>query len=298
MSIRNIFILFLAIPLFCQCKEISEKPDAVGNAKHLLNKGRYEEAITLLADEVQKEKVSSEARIVLASAYAGSVGFNILDSFEAFQELFFKVPLLSSKKKSASLVDSESTKFRLENVESVQSQPTKEEVILDRIKAEHEILSLLSSMVTGSKVIMGLKWIPPEQRVRILRAAQQIDLIPKDDPQYRSASIYRLIIYANLFMSTFRDSLSDPSESFDSPAKFYCQLDISKMAEKIAKLRIQVSTMDLIASEISPDTIEKNSGLKKLTETIGRLQRFFSSNRSPAIRSYFSNGVLRNEICK
>lgn len=294
MSFRDVFILFLAIPLFCQCKEISEKPDALGNAKHLLNKGRYEEAITLLAGEVQKEKVSSEARVVLASAYAGSVGFNILDSFEAFQELFFKVPLLSSKKKSASLVDSESANFRLENVEPV----AKEEVILDRIKAEHEILSLLSSMVTGSKVIMGLKWIPPEQRVRILRAAQQIDLIPKDDPQYRSASIYRLIIYADLFMSTFRDSLSDPSETFDSPAKFYCQLDISKMAEKIAKLRIQVSTMDLIASEISQDTIEKNSGLKKLTETIGRLQRFFSSNRSPAIRSYFSNGVLRNEICK
>jgi hypothetical protein len=298
MKLKFLVLMTFTILTFSRCKEISEKTDPVSNAKHMLNKGQYEEAISLLSEEVGKEKVSSETRVVLASAFAGSVGLNIIESFGAFQELFFKTPLLSAKKKSASLVEGGNERLSLDQVHSPTESVVREEVISDRVKAEQEVLSLLTSMVTGSKVIMGLKWIPPEKRVRILKAVQQIDFIPKDDPQYRSASIYRLIIYANLFMSTFRDSLSNPNLQIESPSQFYCQLDIARLAERTTKLRVQISTMELITQEINPDVIAGNSGLKKLTETISRLQRFFSSNRSPAIRSYFSNGVLRNEICK
>lgn len=298
MKLKILVLFTFTILTFSRCKEISEKTDPVSNAKHFLNKGQYEEAISLLSEEAGKDRVSSETRLVLASAFAGSVGLNIIESFGAFQELFFKTSLLSSKKKNASLVEGGNGGFSLEQVQSPSESGVREEIISDRIKAEHEVMSLLTSMVTGSKVIMGLKWIPPEKRVRILKAVQQIDFIPKEDPQYRSASIYRLIIYTNLFMSTFRDSLSNPHLQIDSPSQFYCQLDISKLAERTTKLRVQISTMELISQEINPDVIAGNSGLKKLTETIIRLQRFFLSNRSPAVRSYFSNGVLRNEICK
>ena len=170
--------------------------------------------------------------------------------------------------------------------------------ILDRQKAEREIFSFLETLLSSTKIIFGLKWIPPSDRVKIIRAAQQLDKIPKEDKYFRAASIYRFILFSDLFMSTLRDSLGDPRGVYDSSSGLFCALNVANLADTNSKLNLQLTILSVAADEISPAVKEKNPGLVKLLTTFSKLRQFFDSNRSPLSRAYFLQGSLRNEICK
>jgi len=292
------------------CKEKTEETDAIGNARHLLNKRNYQEAIDLLTVELAPETKTNlseekrnfqknEMRLLLASAYAGSVGLDLIDSYAAFEDVLFKDALVSQKKSSL-LGDENATSaasMKLEQV-SKSSEDSMVTEILDRQKAEREIFSFLETLLSSTKIIFGLKWIPPSDRVKILRGAQQLDLIPKEDKYYRTASIYRFILFSDLFMSTLRDSLGDPKAVLDNSKGIFCALNIASLADTNSKLNLQLNILSVVADEISPLVKEKNPGLVKLLATFSKLRTFFNSNRSPLNRAYFLQGTLRNEICK
>ncbi len=307
---RYIFFAFVLNILLYGCKEKSEDTDAVGNARHLLNKRSYQEAIDLLTVELAKDsnsnlseekKISrkSEMRLLLASAYAGSVGLDLIDSYSAFEEVLFKDSLFSKKTVSLLAVEQPPANEAGNSEQASASAPKDRATeILDRQKAELEIFSFLETLLSSTKIIFGLKWIPPNDRVKIIRGAQQLDLIPKNDKYFRTASIYRFVLFSDLFMSTLRDSLGDPKGVFNSSTALFCAMDIANLADTNSKLNLQLNILSVVADEISPDVKEKNPGLVKLLSTFSKLRNFFNSNRSPLNRAYFLQGTLRNDICK
>ncbi len=305
-----ILVALVMVVFLDGCKEKTEETDAIGNARHLLNKRNYQEAIDLLTAELAPEAKTNlseqkrnsqknEMRLLLASAYAGSVGLDLIDSYSAFEEVLFKDALVSQKKSSLlgdeHIASADSMKLDQVLKSSENNMATE---ILDRQKAELEIFSFLETLLSSTKIVFGLKWIPPSDRVKILRGAQQLDLIPKEDRYFRTASIYRFILFSDLFMSTLRDSLGDPKAVLNNSKGIFCALNIASLADTNSKLNLQLNILSVVADEISPQVKEKNPGLVKLLTTFTKLRVFFNSNRSPLNRAYFLQGTLRNEICK
>lgn len=267
----------LLILILSACRPVSEKTDDVGVARHLLNKGEYEQAIGLLSESGQRADTPAEQRVLLASAYAGSVGVNLVDSYSAFSELLFKDALVNSK-------------LALDEQSALE--------ISDRLVAEREILSFVTSLGESAKVIFGFKWIPPEKRTRVFLAAMQIDAIPKESDAFVAARVYKVIILSALVMSTFRDSLGSPEKVFSSPLETFCELNGSRFGETVGRLQAQMTLLNGATEEIVASGKPVSKSLSKLYKMVERLRGFFEKNRSVAVRSYFANGALRNELCK
>jgi hypothetical protein len=228
-----IALLCSLLAFVASCSPSIEKTDAKGNARHLLNKGQYEQAIQVLEASVVSGTADPEARLLLASSYVGSVGVNLVESFPAFQQFLF------------------ATDVREKAKETKDSTPTE---IADRMAAERAILNMISDLVVGAKVIFGLKWIPPEKRTRLFRAAAQLDQIPKDSKHYQSALIYRSIIFSSLFMMTFRSTLKEPQKIFDEPLAVFCAIDVVRFADNLRTMEMVVLLLDETAKDLSTAT--------------------------------------------
>lgn len=280
----------LAICVFVgisSCKAVSEKSDKLGTAKHLLNAGKYEETIGLLHEDSQQPSASAELRILMASAYAGSVGLNLVDSYPAFEELLFKDALAQ---KTMSLAESTNT--------TSTETPVPTEPIATREKAEQELLHMVSTLVTTTKVVFGLKWIPPEKRARVFSAAKELDTIPKSDAHFRAGAVYRLIIFSALFMSTFRDSLGTPNKAFTAPLEVFCAMDANKLTENVGRMHLQLKLIDQASRDLTEGTTQNPAPIKKLVLVFERIRNFFNSNRDHMTTAYFAQGALRNEVCQ
>lgn len=258
------------------CSQSIEKTDAKGNARHLLNKGEYEKAIQILEASAQTGVADAEERLLLASAYVGSVGVNLVESFPAFQQFLF----------------SDSNR---DTTKSTKDQPPSD--IADRMAAERAILNMIGDLVVGAKVIFGLKWIPPEKRTRLFQAAAQLDLVPKDSRHYQSALIYRTITFSALFMMTFRSTLKEPQKIFSEPLAVFCAIDVVRFADNLRMIEMAVLLLNDTAEELTKANERPSKNVLKIVDAIRRLNRFFESNRSALTRAYFAQGALRNELC-
>jgi hypothetical protein len=289
------------------CKKVNEKSDVIGNARHLMNEGKYEEALGGLKAETQKGDVSSEVRILTASAYAGSVGLNLVDSFTAFEELLFKNSFVQKAQAVTSEGQIDKKNIHADAVVATSTPATAQpssaltadtSPIENRENAERELLDALTNLTTASNVIFGLKWVPPEKRVRILRAAQQLDQVPKSDSLFRSASIYKIVIFSSLFMSTFRDSIEGPKEFIEDPMAVFCKLNVQNLIESTSILQVQLSLLKSPIEDLRELGANEAGSLKKMIHAFSRLQSFFVTQQSARERASFLHGALRNEICK
>lgn len=270
--------------IFCfvsGCKAVNEGSDPIHDAKQLLNQGEYDKVIGLLSEDALKNDANSELRILLASAYAGSIGLNLVDSYPAFEELLFKDAL--TKRSSAT--------------ENPQTRPSEDSVV-DQQKAEQELLSMITSIVKASKVVFGLKWIPPVKRPRVFKAAQLLDKINKADPLSKSASVYKLIIFSSLFMSTFRDSLVSQEKQSEVPTDFFCDLNIYKFVENLTRMQVQLRIIEEISKDYTESSSNPPASIQKIITLFERVRNFFTKNRDHITLAGFLHGALRNEICR
>lgn len=68
---------------------MSPRYTAVNEAYELLDKGQTSRAIALLEDIVREEPSNTEARVMLASAYMGRAGIDVLSMHDAFKDVLF-----------------------------------------------------------------------------------------------------------------------------------------------------------------------------------------------------------------
>src|SRR4051812_29166905 len=73
----------------------TERQDVARNdaIRHYLNQRDYEHAISLLKERIDENPADDAAKILLASAYSGSVGINTIDCFEVLRPKLFDRPL-------------------------------------------------------------------------------------------------------------------------------------------------------------------------------------------------------------
>ena len=87
----------LAIPLCFAiqggCREKAAAPHPITEAYSLMDQGENEKAILLLEDTVTLAPDNTEARVLLASAYAGTAGVDVYRLHSSFQDLLFQQPL-------------------------------------------------------------------------------------------------------------------------------------------------------------------------------------------------------------
>lgn len=266
--------LVLLIFLLISCRRVNEGTDVVGTALHLLNESRYDEAIGLLRPAVEKTPGNSDARLVLASAYAGSVGFNLIDSYSSFEKLLFDKPLIAA------------------NLTSPPSQHLQE-----ILKAEHELISFLEELQEGATVIFGLPWVAPERRGRVLHAVVALEAIQKNDPNFHRSAVYRSMLFSLLFLNTLRDSLPAPSEMPKSSIGFFCAINMWRLVENVTRMRRLLSYTLAAVHDVYPEPEKAPPALDKIRKSLERMREILDRNRNVTAITTLAHGALRNEIC-
>ena len=82
-------LILSASLLFVGCKNVNERVDDKEYAKELLNQGKFHQARTLLQNLHQENPNDSEVSVLLASAYAGAAGLNVVDAWRMFEPMVF-----------------------------------------------------------------------------------------------------------------------------------------------------------------------------------------------------------------
>lgn len=89
-------LLVLAAAVASGCQGRSEEvivPHPLTEAYGLMDQGQNDKAIVLLERTVQEQPDHSEAKVLLASAYAGRAGVDIYQLHRSFQDILFSKPL-------------------------------------------------------------------------------------------------------------------------------------------------------------------------------------------------------------
>lgn len=200
------FRILIAAVLFgffslCGCRKETTDVSRDDGIRYYLNQGDYRQAINLLKELLIDEPNNYRAKILLASAYSGSVGINTIDSFEVLRTKFFDQPLL---KQAGS--DQESPPKKQESLRSIvdefsklDTSKAKEETLdqkqLRAIRAlEKELLKFAGQSSDALEVAFRLPHVPVNDRDRILLSLSILSDIPKDSDQYVTAQLYQGIL--------------------------------------------------------------------------------------------------------
>lgn len=175
-------------------------------AKDLLNKGRYDQAIAVLKPEVEA-RPDAEGRILLASAYAGSVGFNVIAAFALFEPLLFDRPGVSLTQDAGTSADD------------------------DLIR---ETYLFLDSYSKTFGTISGVPHVAAESRGRLVAAIDQLHAVDSGAAEFGKARAYAGVLQALQFLNYMRDSIAASADG--RPLSFMdlvCRLDIRGFSDDV-----------------------------------------------------------------
>ena len=274
---KRICLAIIVFSLFAACGSKPETLSVTAHARHLLNQGRYDAAISLLTNN--ENPITDEQRVLLASSYAGSVGLNLNDSYLAFEDILFKRSL--AEEKNALLV---SAKLLAE--------------VPPQSKEEQEIASLIQGLSTGSKVIFGLQWIPPQKRSRILLASRELQLIPPHSIQYTTSRAYRYLLFVALYASSLRDSLPSPQKILNDPIDFLCNVNISQWIEAQFRMELNLRLIELAAKDFSGFEQNTPKFIRKLNSGFYKLKNLFTRNEEVVFLLEKIQPYLQENYCK
>jgi hypothetical protein len=240
----GIFILLL---LVAACR--SEQEDVTRNdaIRYYLNQGDYHQAISLLKDRIDENPNDDKAKILLSSAYSGSVGINTIDSFEVLRPKLFDKPL--GDKASSNITSPSSENYGLaenhepaapfevpSNIEEDSLEERQRHAIL---AIEHEFLKFASQSTDAIEVAFRLPHVPLADRDRIVLGMSVLGDIAEDSDEYLTAQLYQGILAIVQFMNYFRDAI--PPEIQDRPGSqpwylsIYCQMDLGILLPNLSQ---------------------------------------------------------------
>ncbi len=237
----RILILLVAAVLACGRERQSvARDDAI---RHHLNQRDYERAIALLKERIGTNPSDDTAKILLASAYSGSVGINTIDCFEALRPALFDLPATSlepTKEPSAAKL------ALVEEPESLSPEEQKRKAIL---VIEREFYKFASQMSDAFKIAFLLPHIALSDRDRIVLSLSILGEIDESSDQYLTAQLYQGILSIVQFMNYFRDGLPPGYRSRGQGAWYvslYCQIDLGILMPNLSRA-IDYITLSLVS---------------------------------------------------
>ncbi|MGE0173203.1 MAG: hypothetical protein AB7T49_10470 [Oligoflexales bacterium] len=194
--------------LGCQTYETQVSPKQAA-IRHI-NQQQYEEAISILVPLVNEEPDNAELRILLASSYVGSAGFDVIESFGFF------------------------IKF----VNDLNEEGTK---LQDRQVPKKTFDSLLVGfMADYVEVLEQISKIPylldDEKRNQINEALIHLQSIPRESDFFLRARFYSAYLNVFQYLNFIRDAIPDFSSNKKSNFRgFVCKVNIAVLVQNMDK---------------------------------------------------------------
>lgn len=264
-------------------------------AAQLLNSGRYEEAIVFLEQELVLSPDDDQMKLRLASAYAGSVGFNLIDGFSALE------PVLNERPKGRTPDKRIATRAALlEENSSPTSSPTP--LIKEVERVERSLFHMAHESEVTLKVLTKLPYLHGVARDRLTRGIGILQTIPPSSASFVSGELYRGILSILQFLNLFRDSIGDFATNSDqdlSALTLYCSLKIQPFLRRVAP-SLQHLTTAIDAFHGAGHSRDHGSveGLRTFRDQLQTIVRWSESNRSLLATLDAANEASKKELCR
>ncbi|MBF0443039.1 MAG: hypothetical protein HQK54_14120 [Oligoflexales bacterium] len=207
-------IEFFSLPLFIAavcgglsaCRTIQEEMTVREQGISYLNERQYDKAIILFNEIVDKDPLDHEARIYLASSYAGLSKFDIIDSFEGFKDMLFPktatpMSLIQDENKNAVPLAGTEKPYALTGGNTVLKELSGR--LDDYIEDAYIALKFISKFSHPSL----------EERRYIDEAVMHLQKIPIESNYFLRANLYMVILYVYQSLNYFRDMFAFKLES-------------------------------------------------------------------------------------
>ncbi|MBP9706936.1 MAG: hypothetical protein KBD78_04780 [Oligoflexales bacterium] len=235
---KFIFVCVLGSSGVFGCKTTEDTVTQRERADELLNQRRYQDARTIYISFYEKNKSDEELPILIASAYAGEAGLDVVNAFE------FIKPLLSDKNSKI--------KQAMKNANSAESVNKNNKLIIS-------YLDLLSEFfrISGSyPYIKGL------ERTYLVEAILYVGSIGKASRFYKRAKGLSLLLNITQMLNFLKDAF--PGSTVENRSDFnyiICNVDLKAFKEMIsyAVKYAQNSSLDYLElQELNKKQISKN----------------------------------------
>lgn len=199
--IKFIFIISTLFIVSSSCRSRQQAVSPRNRAIEYLNQRDYDHAIPLLEEIVAADDQDQNSKILLASAFTGSVGLNMIDSYDLFISLLFNKEDNASKRDIAN-------QPKDENSSNPSASPSKESVT-NKTLFKREILTFLDNLTTSFYFVFTLPYSIGTERDKLFRAISILEKIPDDRPEFFQAKTFSAVISLNLFANYLNDSFTD-----------------------------------------------------------------------------------------
>lgn len=187
------------MPLSCRTR--SDKVSPRNQAIEYLNQRDYDHAIPLLEEIVATDDQDQNSKILLASAFTGSVGLNMIDSYDLFISLLFNKDDNDSKRN----IDTQANDQKIQSP----ATPPGTEAVSNKTLFKREILTFLDNLTTGFYFVFTLPYSTGTEREKLFRAITILEKVPENCPEFFQAKTFSAVISLNLFANYLNDSFTD-----------------------------------------------------------------------------------------
>lgn len=240
---RYLYALFVAVLFSCyRTEQKVERKEAI---RYALNQRDYESAIVLLEELLSNSPKDDQSRILLASAYSGSIGINAIDCFEVLRPKLFDRPIGGNKGNahpvSIGNLYHSTIQFTDQSVES-----KKQEAIR---ALEKQLLMFARQLGDVFEAAFKIPHVPADQRELINKSLTLLSEVPQGSEHYMTAQLYLGILAFVQFMNYFRDGIperlsAEVRETMPWYLAIYCQLDLGLLLPNLSKA-IEFLTLSL-----------------------------------------------------
>ena len=211
-------LILIASLSFVGCGSVTEPLDDKEYAKDLLNQGKFQQARSLLQNLHKNNPSDGEVSVLLASAYAGAAGLNVVDAWRMFEPMVFgdKVMQLQGEEPSA-----------IEKDEKLSADPA---------EFEKETYKFLTSLAKDFNVLGRMPLTNLAGRSEINEGLHVLNSVDSASPEYGRARLYSVFLNLFQFSGVLRASFPESTDARDydlqivlcgfNPTIFFQNLDL------------------------------------------------------------------------
>lgn len=284
--IKMLLILILSGTVAVGCAQ-TEEPSKIDQANYYLNLRRFPEAIKILEKLHAEEMENIDVSLLLASAYVGSTGFNVVDAYEAFRPFF--------------LADN-SQYFDL----SLKNQaPTLSSVVNGNSPLEKFQLAAAQFLQEARQLMFAIRNIPQisfsgrknlVQSAKILEEVELFEL--KDVIRVRS---YSVLVNALQFANSLRDGI-EVSRFLDDgdEVPLICFVQPAEFLGNIASANRFLSRLlaDVADVRTAQGKVPLSDGMRHLSESSAKLESNYNLHKEEIDAAVLAGGALRPAYCR
>jgi hypothetical protein len=207
---RLIYLTLAYAIFFSGCGKIENNVSDRDYAIELLNDRNYADSIVVLKRLVADNPEDDSNKILLATAYGGLAGMDVVNSFKMFVPTLYAGESLRKRYQKIAV-----------NPVGTETKPTEVGK-----KIEKDLLSVIDHMTTSFAAFFGRPNIELAQRTSLVEALLTLSYIPESSPYYGKAKGYSVIVNLMQFISYTRDAFPTLNgEEIPSYTNMLCAFD-------------------------------------------------------------------------